>query len=53
MSSIDGFSSSAQFQKGHKIGISSSDAGEGFIFTADHGAHQLDAIDVNSGKIVA
>jgi len=53
MTTIDGFSSSAQFQKGHHVGISSSDEGDGYIFVADHGTHQLDAVDVKTSKIVA
>jgi len=51
--SIRGFSSSASFQKGHKVGITSADEGKGFIFAADHGRKELDAVALNSGKIVA
>src|SRR5450631_1533465 len=46
MTSIGGFSSSAEFQKGHEVGISSADEGEGFLFVADHGKHQLVAVDL-------
>ena len=53
MTSISGFSSSAQFQKGHDIGISSADEGGGFIFAADHGRHELVAVDLKSGSVVA
>ena len=49
MTSIGGFSSSAQFEKGQDIGVTSADQGDGFIFAADHGRHQLVAIDINSG----
>jgi len=53
MTSIGGFTSSAEFEKGHDIGVSSADEGQGFIFAADHGRHELDAIDSKSGQIVA
>ncbi len=53
MSSIGGFSSSAEMQKGHEVGISSADEGEAFIFVADHGNKELDAVDLKTGSIVA
>jgi len=53
MVGIGGFSSSVVFQKGHEVGISSADEGDGYIFVADHGTHQLDAIDVKKGHIMA
>ncbi len=53
MDNIGGFSSSAQFQKGHEVGISSADEGEGFIFAADHGRHQIVAIDIKTGAVAA
>jgi hypothetical protein len=53
MTSIGGFSSSAVFQNGREIGISSADEGEGYIFAADHGRHQLIAIDLKSGAEAA
>ena len=53
MTSIGGFSSSAEFQKGHKVGISSVDDGEGIIFVADHGRHELVAVDPVSGARLA
>ena len=53
MTSIGGFSSSAAFEKGHEVGISSADEGEGFIFAADHGRHELDAVDLKSGIVAA
>ncbi len=53
MTSIGGFSSSAEFQNGHDIGISSADEGEGFIFAADHGRHELVAVDLKTGVAVA
>jgi hypothetical protein len=53
MDSVQGFTSSTENKKGHEVGISSADAGEGFIFVADHGTHQLDAVDVKTGIIVA
>ena len=46
MTSIGGFSSSADHKKGHEVGISSADEGEGFIFAADHGKHELVAVDL-------
>jgi len=52
MDKIGGFSSSVAFKRGHETGISSSDEGEGFIFTADHSTHQLVAVEVKSGKII-
>jgi len=51
MTSIGGFSSSAEFQKGQKQGISSADEGKGYIFAADHGRHKLVAVDLKSGKV--
>ncbi len=53
MIGIGHFTSSAQFQKGHHTGVSSADQGDGFIFTADHGTHTLDAVDAKSGQVVA
>ena len=53
MTSIGGFSSSAAYQKGHDTGITSADEGEGFIFVLDHGRHELAAVDVGRGTIVA
>ena len=53
MTSIGGFSSSAQFEKGHQTGVSSADEGKGYIFAADHGRHELDAVDLQSGLVVA
>jgi hypothetical protein len=53
MTSVGGFSSSAEFQKGHEVGISSADEGEGFIFAADHGKHNLVAVDLKSGAVAA
>jgi len=53
MTGIGGFTSSAVFQKGHEVGVSSADEGEGFLFTADHGRHQLVAIDLSSGVAVS
>jgi len=53
MTNIGGFSSSAAFQKGRDIGISSADEGEGFIFTVDHGRHELEAVDLKSGIVAA
>ncbi len=52
MESINGFSSSVSFQKGHRTGISSADAGDGYIFVADHGTRTLDAVDINTRVIV-
>jgi len=53
MTSIGGFSSSAVFEKGHEIGISSADEGEGFIFVLDHGRHELAVVDLTSSTTVA
>ena len=53
MASIGGFTSSVKFQNGHETGISSADEGEGFIFAADHGTKELDAVDIKSGAVVA
>ena len=53
ITSIGGFSSSAVFVKGHDVGTTSADEGEGFIFAADHGRHELDVVDPKSGAIVA
>jgi len=50
--SIGGFSSSAELPKGHDIGISSADEGEGFIFVADHGRHEIDVVNFKSGIVV-
>ena len=51
MTSIGGFSSGAKYQKGHDIGISSADEGEGFIFVLDHGRHELAAVDRKTGQL--
>ena len=51
MTDKGGFSSSAAYEKGHTIGISSADAGEGLIFVADHGRHELVAIDAQTGVV--
>jgi hypothetical protein len=53
MTSIGGFSSSAVMEKGHEVGITSADEGLGYIFAADHGKHQLVAIDLNSGIVIS
>ncbi len=53
MTSIGGFSSSAVFQKGHDIGTTSADEGEGFIFAADHGSNELVAVDLKTGAVAA
>jgi len=53
MTSITGFSSSPKEVKGVDVGITSADEGEGFIFVADHGSQNLDAVDPKSGVIVA
>ena len=53
MVSIGGFSSSMEHKKGQEVGISSADEGEGFLFVADHGTHQLDAVNIKTGMIVA
>jgi DNA-binding beta-propeller fold protein YncE len=53
MDSIGGFSSSPEFQKGHEVGVSSADQGEGFIFAADHGKHQIIAVDAKTGAVAA
>ena len=53
MTSVGGFSSSAVMEKGHEVGISSADEGEGFIFAADHGKHDLAAVDLKSGVVAA
>jgi hypothetical protein len=53
MTSIGGFSSSAVMQKGQEAGISSADEGEGYIFAADHGRHELTAVDLKSGTVAA
>jgi DNA-binding beta-propeller fold protein YncE len=50
---INGFSTSAIFQKGQRIGVTSADEGEGYIFAADRGRHELDVVDLNSGLVVA
>ena len=52
MTSIGGFSSSAVMQKGHDVGISSADEGDRFIFVADHGRQELDAVSIESGEIL-
>jgi len=52
MTTIGGFSSSEENHKGHDVGISSADEGQGFIFVADHGTHKLDAVDIKTGTIV-
>lgn len=48
MTSVGGFSSSAIMQKGHEVGISSADEGEGYIFTADHGKKELVAVNLST-----
>jgi hypothetical protein len=53
MTSVEGFSSSTENKKGQKVGISSADEGEGFLFAADHGTHKLDAVDIKTGRIEA
>jgi len=53
MTSVGGFSSSAVMEKGHEVGISSADEGEGYIFAADHGRRELTAVDLQSGAVVA
>jgi len=52
MTSIGGFSSSAVMEKGHEVGISSADEGEGYIFGADHGRHELTVVDLKPGAVV-
>jgi hypothetical protein len=49
---IGGFSSNAQFEKGHEVGISSADEGGGCIFAADHGRHELMAVDPKTGAVI-
>jgi hypothetical protein len=51
MTSIDGFSSSTEDKKGHHVGVTSVDEGEGFIFTADHGSRKLEAVNEKSGRM--
>jgi len=53
MTAIGGFSSSPEYQKGHDIGITSADEGEGFIFVLDHGRNEIDAIDPHLATTVA
>jgi len=53
MNNISGFSSSVAFQKGHYVGVTSADQGEGFIFAADHGRHKIVAVDVKTGAVAA
>jgi hypothetical protein len=53
MTSVEGFSSSNENKKGQKVGISSADEGEGFLFAADHGTHKLDAVSLKTGMTVA
>ncbi|MBF0570712.1 MAG: hypothetical protein HQL12_02450 [Candidatus Omnitrophica bacterium] len=52
MTSIGGFSSSAANQKGHDIGITSADEGEGYLFVLDHGRHELAVVDPKSSNQV-
>ena len=53
MTAVSGFSSSAIFQKGHETGISSADEGEGYLFAADHGRHELTMVDLKTGTVIA
>jgi hypothetical protein len=53
MTSIGRFSSSAVMQKGHEVGISSADEGEGYIFAADHGRKELTAVNLKTGAVAA
>ncbi len=53
MTSVEGFSSSTENIKGQKVGVSSADEGEGFLFAADHGTHKLDAVNIKRGMIAA
>jgi len=53
MKSISGFSSSDVIKKGHEVGVSSADEGEGFLFAADHGTKELIAVDLKSGAVAA
>ena len=53
MAGIGGFSSSVEFQKGHEVGISSADVGGGYVFAADHGRHELVAVELKSGRAAA
>ena len=51
MTSVEGFSSSKENKKGQKVGVSSADEGEGFLFAADHGTHKLDAVNIKTSRI--
>jgi DNA-binding beta-propeller fold protein YncE len=51
MTFVEGFSSSKENKKGQKVGISSANEGEGFLFAADHGTHKLDAVNIKTGMI--
>jgi hypothetical protein len=53
MTVIDGFTSSGEDKRGHHLGVSSADEGEGFIFTGDHGTRQLEAVDEKTRKVTA
>jgi len=53
MTSVEGFSSSHENKKGQKVGISSADEGEGFLFAADHGTEKLEAVNIKTGVVEA
>jgi DNA-binding beta-propeller fold protein YncE len=48
---ISGFTKSTSFHGGFE-GVTSADAGDGFIFAVDHGSQQLDVIDAQSHNVV-
>ena len=53
MKIIGGFSKRAGYSGGHGEGITSSDAGRGFMYVTDRSARLLDIVDPQAKKIVA
>jgi len=53
LEAISGFAASSSFHGGHGEGVTSADAGAGFIFATDRSSQMLDVIDAASHKLVA
>ncbi len=52
LQAITGFTAASGFHGGHGEGVTSADAGGGFIFATDRSSQMLDVIDTRSHKLV-
>src|SRR5262249_11943835 len=50
---VDGFSASATFEGGHDFGVTSADAGGGFVFATDRTTRRLHVVSLERHAIVA